>query len=275
MSAGGPTSAAIVLAGGRSTRMGREKAALDWHGSTLLRRAVGIVARCVDGPVVVVRAAGQSLPPLPPGVELTTDEREARGPLQGIAAGLRTLAGRAEIVFVTGVDAPLLHPALVAHVIASLRAQDDVALPHAHGFPHPLAAAYRSATIAPLIAEQLAHDRLGTRPLLQRCRVRHLDAAALLADRAVAALDPELHSLDNLNEPGEYDAARRRPAPAVRVEVNGGAARELAAATLHAAARAAGCDLQTAAATLNGQTADDPQEPLVGGDHVALHVAGP
>jgi molybdopterin-guanine dinucleotide biosynthesis protein A len=57
--------AAIVLAGGRSRRMGRPKALLDWHGSTLVHRAAGLVAREVDGPVVVVRAAGQPLPALP------------------------------------------------------------------------------------------------------------------------------------------------------------------------------------------------------------------
>ena len=57
--------AGIVLAGGRSSRMGTPKAALEWHGSTLLRRTVGIVTRVTDGPVVVVRAPGQSLPARP------------------------------------------------------------------------------------------------------------------------------------------------------------------------------------------------------------------
>src|SRR5687768_14902369 len=73
----------IVLAGGRSTRMGRPKAALEWHGSTLLHRVAGIVGRVVDGPVVVVRAAGQELPGLPPGARTVEDAREGRGPLQG------------------------------------------------------------------------------------------------------------------------------------------------------------------------------------------------
>jgi molybdopterin-guanine dinucleotide biosynthesis protein A len=236
--------------------MGCEKATLDWHGSTLLRRAVGIVARCVDGPVVVVRAAGQHLPPLPPGVELATDEREARGPLQGIAAGLHALAGRADIVFVTGVDTPLLHPAFVAHVIASLHADDDIALPHAHGFPHPLAAAYRTATMAPLIADQLEHDRLGTRPLFERCRVRRLDAAALLGDPTIAAHDPDLRSLHNLNEPAEYAAALALPEPTITVEGRG----PIRAATLE---RSGG-----GPATINGRPATDPQEPLVAGDVV-------
>jgi len=60
--------AGVVLAGGRSSRMGAPKAALDWHGSTLLRRTVSVVARAVTGPVLVVRAPGQPLPDLPPGV---------------------------------------------------------------------------------------------------------------------------------------------------------------------------------------------------------------
>ncbi len=249
--------AAIVLAGGRSTRMGRPKAQLDWHGSTLVRRAVGLVAREVDGPVVVVRAAGQALPPLPVGIELADDARDARGPLQGMAAGFAAIGDRADVVFVTGVDAPLLHPALVRHVIAALGAQDDVALPQAHGFPHPLAAAYRAATVAPLIDVLLAADSLGTRPLMTRCRVRRLDEAALLADPTVAALDPQLRSLENLNEPGEYAAAHAGPLPAISVD-----GRERRAATLAQAGDGPG--------RINGHPADDPQEPLVTGDVVVL-----
>jgi molybdenum cofactor guanylyltransferase len=253
------STAAIVLAGGQSRRMGEPKALLDWHGSTLVRRAVGLVARAVAGPVVVVRAPGQALPPLPPGTELADDAREARGPLQGMAAGFAAIGGRADVVFVTGVDAPLLHPALIAHVIASLRPGDDVALPQAHGYPHPLAAAYRATTVAPLIEQLLAEDSLGTGPLMRRCDVRRLDEAALRADPAVAALDPELHSLDNLNDPAQYAAAHARPEPLVTVEGRGA----LRAATLARAGVGRG-------ASINGRPADDPQEPLAAGDVVRL-----
>ena len=89
------SSAGIVLAGGQSSRMGTPKAALEWHGSTLLRRTAGILARVTDGPVVVVRAPGQSLPALPPQVEIVDDPREGLGPVQGLAAGLAATAGRA------------------------------------------------------------------------------------------------------------------------------------------------------------------------------------
>jgi molybdopterin-guanine dinucleotide biosynthesis protein A len=250
-------SAGIVLAGGRSTRMGRPKATLEWHGSTLVRRAAGLAGRVVDGPVVVVRAEGQELPALPAGVEVAQDARAARGPLQGIAAGLAVIGARADVVFVCAVDVPLLHPALARHVIASLAADDEIALPEAHGFPHPLAAAYRT-TVARHLHDLLREDRLGTRALLARCRVRRLDAAALLADPAVAAADPELHSLLNLNEPAEYDAARARPAPAITVTGRG----DVRAATLAQAGEGP--------ATVNGRPTSDPEEPLFAGDVVAF-----
>ena len=258
-------SASIVLAGGRSRRMGTPKASLEWHGSTLLRHAAGLVGRAVDGPVVVVRARGQDLPALPADVELAEDERDDRGPLQGIAAGLEAVGDRATVVFVTGVDLPLLHPALIRHVLASLRADDDVALPRAHGFAQPLAAAYRTS-IAARLRELIAHDRLGTRQLFDAVRVRELDERALLAGDGVAVHDPALDSLLNLNEPGEYEAARARPAPLVSVGTHGGGTpRTVRAATLAEAAAAAGVAAGEALVTGHGTIAD-PQWPLVAGD---------
>ena len=110
----------MVLAGGRSSRMGTSKAALEWHGSTLLRRTVGIVARAANGPVVVVRAAGQELPDLPDGTTVVEDPRPGKGPVQGIAAGLAALSGRAEAAYVTSTDLPFLHPAFIRRVLRAL-----------------------------------------------------------------------------------------------------------------------------------------------------------
>ena len=115
--------AGVVLAGGRSTRMGRPKASLEWHGSTLLHRVTGIVSRAVDGPVVVVSAPDQELPALPPGVRVAEDAAEGRGPLQGLAAGLAAVVGEAEVAYVSSTDVPLLHPAFVGAVLGAARAR--------------------------------------------------------------------------------------------------------------------------------------------------------
>jgi molybdenum cofactor guanylyltransferase len=276
-------SAGIVLAGGRSSRMGTPKAALEWHGSTLLRRVVGIVARGVDGPVVVVRAPEQELPALPDGVVVVEDAREGRGPLQGLAAGLAAVRDAAPVAYASSTDVPLLHPRFVRRVVAAVDDDVDVALPHVGGFPQPLAAAYRTA-LADTVERLIAEDRMRPAFLFEACRVRRLDQAALLDDPALAALDPGLDSVLNLNERGDYDAARGRPAPEVTVQ-RFGALRRLGnggrdpavirAATLGEAAAASGLTLdEHIVAALNGdQITRDPEAPLAAGDTVAFLAA--
>ena len=273
--------AGIVLAGGRSSRMGTPKAALEWHGSTLLRRVTGIVERGVDGPVVVVRAPGQVLPSLGRGVEVVEDAREGRGPLQGLAAGLQALAGRAEAAYASSTDVPLLHPAFVRRVLAAMDEQVDVVLPRAGGFNHPLAAVYRTS-LAGLVEELIAADRMRPAHLFERCRVRTLEEDDLLADPAVAALDPSLDSVLNLNEPADYEAARARTAPEIAVQRFGALRRAgdgrpdtVRAATLGEAASAARVELgEHVVAALNGdQITRDPDVPLTTGDVVAFMAA--
>ncbi len=276
--------AGVVLVGGRSVRMGAAKAGLEWHGSTLLRRAVGVVGRGVDGPVVVVRAPGQGLPALPAGVEVVEDPVAGRGPLQGILSGLLAVAGRAPVALVCAVDLPLLHPAFLRRVARELQADADldVALPVALGHAQPLAAAYRTA-LAPRVAELLDAGRLRAGMLFDQARVLTLDEGALLTDPVLAAVDPRLDSLRNVNTPEEYREARARPAPAVRVRCFGTLAtgvdrgpRTVRAATLHAAAVAAGVVLDGSVVAVIDEgdgahsTASDPATPLVAGDAVAF-----
>jgi molybdopterin-guanine dinucleotide biosynthesis protein A len=250
--------------------MGRPKATLEWHGSTLVRRAVGIVGRAVDGPVVVVRAAGQSLPPLPGTVELAQDGRDGRGPFEGLAAGLAAIGDRADVVYLTSVDAPFLHPAFVRRVLALLGPGDDIALPNVDGFTQPLAAAYRTTVATPLAELLEAGDSPGSRALQRRCRACELAPAQLLADDEVRTHDPALRSLLNLNEPSDYDTARRHPAPEVSVVVDGGTSQHCVVATLTAATTAVGFALAAVDATVAGHAASDPEEPLVAGDVVTL-----
>lgn len=280
--AGGARTAGIVLAGGRSTRMGRPKAALEWHGSTLLHRVAGIVARAVDGPVAVVRAPGQELPSLPPGARVVEDAREGRGPLQGLAAGLAAVAEDADLAYVSSTDVPLLHPAFVAAVLAAAEREDvDVALPVAQGFKHPLAAAYRTSLVED-VEDLIASDRMRPAFLFERCRVRELDESDLLRDARLSRADPELLSLQNVNDPAEYEDARALPAPPVTVRRFGTLAHSrdreplrLRAATLGAAAAAAGVPLDRhVVAALNGdQISRDPELPLAAGDLVAFLAA--
>lgn len=273
------TAAGVVLAGGRSTRMGRPKAALEWHGSTLLYRTAALLGRTVEGPVVVVRAPGQDLPPLPGGVEVVEDPREGLGPMQGVAAGLAAVADRAAVAFVCSTDLPFLHPAFVRRVLRGLADPGiDLVLPVARGYRQPLAAGYRSA-LAGLITGLVAEGDLRPGMLLRHCATDLPADEALRADPELAAQDPELDSVVNVNTPEDYAEARARPGPEITVECFGALAaegrrgrRSVAAATLGEAADGLGLTLgRHVVAALNGdRISRDPQLPLVRGDEVAF-----
>ncbi|MFQ5425801.1 MAG: molybdenum cofactor guanylyltransferase [Gaiellales bacterium] len=271
--------AAVVLAGGRSTRMGRSKAELAWHGLPFVARVAGVLERSVGGPVVVVRARRQRLQLPGERVEVVADAREGRGPLEGLGAGLRAVGDRAETVFVSSTDAPMLHPAFVAAMLAALDGH-DVAVPESDGHLHPLAAAYRTSVLAE-VDELLARDRLRPAFLFESASTRVVAADELRASPALRAVDPDLLSLRNVNTPDEYGEALRIPVPAIRIECFGGVqpgpARELSvrATTLGLAADAVGVALgQHVVAALNGdQIARRRDVPLVAGDVVSFMSA--
>ena len=276
--AGVPVPAAgVVLVGGRSARMGSPKGDLEWHGSTLLRRTTGVVARVVGAPVIVVRAAGQALPPLGRDVEVHDDSREGLGPLQGLAVGLRAASATAEVAFVCAVDLPFLHAAFVRAVLAAIDADVDVALPVAREHEQPLAAAYRT-DLAEQADRLVAQGRLRLTGLLEGCRVHRLDAAALGADPGVAALDPGLESLVNVNGPADYRLARAEPAPEITVETLGAPGgdesrmRVVRAATLAGAAQALALqpDPQPRVILNGDEVPWDAQLPLLRGDTLVL-----
>ena len=262
---------AIVLAGGRSRRMGSPKALLDWHGTPLLARVTGVLRR-VASPVVVVHAAGQALPPLPSDVELAVDERPDRGPLEGIAAGMRALSGRAEAVFVSGTDVPFLDPAFVTRVAAALGCYDAV-LPTAGGHNHPLAAVYR-VSLLPAVERLLAADQLRPFFLFESVRTRALAEEEL----------GETSSLRNLNTFDEWTAALAEPEPEIRIAAFGTLRQALGfdetsvrASTVGAALAALpGFDpaARQVLIALNGERfQDDPRAPLVAGDRLVLVTA--
>lgn len=188
----------IVLCGGRSTRMGMAKASLPFGPETMLQRVVRLLGGVVS-PIVVVAARDQELPPLPSDVIVTRDEREARGPLEGLRAGLKALPDTVAAAYVTSCDVPLLEPAFVQRMV-DLLGRDDIAVMEIDGFTHPLSAVYRRATL-PHVESLLAEDRLRPVFLFDAVRTRRVKPEEMVA------VDPELRTLRNLNTPADYQAA--------------------------------------------------------------------
>lgn len=190
--------AGIVLCGGKSTRMGVPKATLPFGPETMLQRVVRLLGTVAD-PIVVVGARDQELPPLPPAVLITRDERDARGPLEGLRAGLTALPAAADAAYVTSCDVPLLVSAFVQRLI-ELLGEHDIAVMEIDGFTHPLSAVYRRATL-PHIDALLAQDRLRPAYLFEAVRTRRV------TPEEMRDVDPELRTLRNLNTRDDYLAA--------------------------------------------------------------------
>ena len=187
-----------MLCGGKSTRMGVPKATLPFGPETMLQRVVRLLGTVVS-PIVVVAAREQLLPELHDDVVVTHDEREQRGPLEGLRAGLKALPSSVEFAYITSCDVPLLVPGFVK-LMVELLGDHDIAVMEIDGFPHPLSAVYRRATL-PHVESLLEHDRLRPVFLFDAVRTRRVRPEEMIS------VDPELRTLRNLNTPEDYSAA--------------------------------------------------------------------
>jgi molybdenum cofactor guanylyltransferase len=189
--------AAIVLCGGKSTRMGTSKALLPFGPETMLQRVVRLLSEVVPT-IVAVAAVDQELPPLPAHVLVTRDEREGRGPLEGLRAGLKALPPQAARAYVTSCDVPLLVPGFAREMFELARGY-DVAVMEIDGFAHPLSAVYARTTLSH-IETLLAQDRLRPAFLFDAVNTRRVRPDEITTD-------PDLRTLRNLNTREDYERA--------------------------------------------------------------------
>ena len=191
---------AIILCGGKSVRMGQDKASLAFGSETLLQRTVRILAEVVPPEkIIVVGAADRPIPVLDFPVRFTRDQHPEHGPLEGIAAGLRVAASDIHSVYITSCDVPLLKPSFVAAMFDLLQ-QHDVAVPFDDQHMHPLAAVYRTSVL-PWVERLLAENQRSPRqlfPLVSTCRIP-VDG--------LRTVDRDLVSLMNVNTPEDYQQA--------------------------------------------------------------------
>ena len=192
---------AIILAGGRSRRMGKPKESLPFGDGTLLGHTSEMLLSCAHPVVVVARSPDQDLPPLPLEVDVLHDAEPDQGPLNGLCAGLRQLRTQCDAAFTTGCDAPFLTSVAVSWLADQL-GEHDIVMPRAGGILQPLCAIYR-CRILPRVEELLAGGVRKPRTLADELPTRILD------DEELLRFDPELSFLRGINTPEEYEATLR------------------------------------------------------------------
>ncbi len=205
---------AIVLCGGESSRMGRDKAWLPFGDETLLARTVRLVATTIPHHnIVIVAGPEQELPSLPTDVRLVRDMAPGRGPLPAMLAGLLDLPETVDAAFVTGCDAPLLLPTVIDWMFWRLSlapaadAPDyyDAVVPFDGAHLHPLCATYRTSCRVGVAAAAMA-GVTSLHGIVQNGMIR----ARRVSHDEIRRIDPELDSLVNCNTPEEYEWALDR-----------------------------------------------------------------
>lgn len=201
----------IVLAGGRSRRMGTDKAFLEVGGVPIVGRVLDALAACC-GRVLIVAKDPEAYAGL--GAPVVVDPVPAQAPLVGLCAGLR--AAPTAWVFAAACDLPFLAPAAV-RALAVRAVGWDAVVPRVGGRWHPLHAVYATRA-ADVLERQAAVGRWSVWRALAALRVREVGADEL------TGADPTLRTLYNVNTPAAYRQAcalaaadqERRDAPTKR-----------------------------------------------------------
>ncbi len=191
------TTAAIVLAGGRSSRFGRDKLAELVDGIPILERAVGAATGIVDEVLVVVAPGATAA--IPAGARRIDDARAFEGPLAGVDAGLA--ATDADVVLVVGGDMPSLVPAVLRRLIDALADPSvDAAVLEAGGRHRPLPMALRRGPAIAVTATLLGSDERRLRAL------RDGLALAVIPDAEWQMDDPDGATLRDIDSPDDLGA---------------------------------------------------------------------
>jgi molybdopterin-guanine dinucleotide biosynthesis protein A len=188
----GPKGGAAILAGGKSRRMGRDKATIEVGGRTLLQRCVSAV-ESVAAPVVIIsdRVGRFRIPGCREVVDLYPDA----GPVGGIVTALTELGYGAHLV--VACDMPFLQTRLMEWLLHSATDEYDSVVPRPAGRPEPLCAVYRHTCIEPL-RNFLDGGGRAAHLALQQLRTRYID------EEDLRRADPQLRSFINLNTPDDF-----------------------------------------------------------------------
>jgi molybdopterin-guanine dinucleotide biosynthesis protein A len=191
--------AAAVLAGGKASRLGRNKALLEIEGRTILDRINEVLLEIFPSILLVVQDVENSpCPDCGPRVEVVADLLPEKGPLGGIYTALEY--STAPYVFVMACDMPYPSRRLISCLLTEARGREAV-VPRKGEYIEPLFAVY-NRDIRGRIHAKLKQNRLKIYELIRELDVRYLD------EEEIAACDPDSRSFFNINTPQDLEQAR-------------------------------------------------------------------
>ena len=192
---------AVIMAGGDSRRMGRDKASLPLGEQSLIEHVAAALNPLFSRVYVSVRRPRPEIA-LPQIFDRVADG----GPLAGLCASLAQIASGGEAatpwLFVVATDMPFVQASLIER-LAQEREGFDAVVPVVDGHPQPLAAFYATSALPDLERVLAGDGKHSLRAALERLNVCYVDQSRLLES------DPALRSFVDLDTPQELDRARR------------------------------------------------------------------
>jgi molybdopterin-guanine dinucleotide biosynthesis protein A len=188
-----PTTSAIILAGGQSRRLGRDKCLLDIGGRSLLRRTVDKLVTVSDD-LIVVTSDLTYHELLDSAARLVPDQKPGMGSLMGIYSGLKE--ARHAHALVVACDMPFLSLALIRHMLPLADAY-DVVIPCLDGMLEPLHAIYGKSCL-PYMLQHLDQGQRRIISFFDRVSVRYVEK------QEVDRFDPSHLSFVNVNTPQDW-----------------------------------------------------------------------
>lgn len=188
----------VVLAGGKSRRLGRDKAFEVIGRSSLVERAVRLLSPLHEVIIVTSRQGVSSLNTEKLGARVVADIYTDRGPLGGIHSGLKAIS--TDYALVVACDMPFLNWDLLRYEIG-LRQGFDAVVPRLSGLPDALHSVYGRGCL-PAIERQMAEAKPKVTILLEAVRVRYME------QEEVERYDPRHLSFFNVNSPSDVERAR-------------------------------------------------------------------
>jgi molybdenum cofactor guanylyltransferase len=187
----------VLLAGGKSRRMGVDKRFLELGGETLLRRALSVYERLFRDILIVVAEPVPELRAL--GHEIVTDLIPGCAALGGLYTGLSR--ARSPRVFAAACDMPFLNSAVIGHLLEF--GDDDVVMPKLATGLQPMHAVY-AKTCLPYFEQMMAINNLSIQSVVEHHTLR----TRYVPEEPLRTLDPQLLSFLNLNTPEDANLAR-------------------------------------------------------------------
>jgi len=190
----------IILAGGRSKRLGHSKLSVTIGNETLLERVISTVSS-LGSETIIASASGKSLAEITgkPDIKIVADIHPGLGPLGGLHTGLSVSNSFRNLV--VACDMPFLNPQLLDHMI-SISVGFDVVMPRVGKLIEPLHAVYTKRCLG-LIEKQINNGIKKMSELLNLTNVRYVE------DHELCTFDPQRMSFFNVNTKEDLNLARQ------------------------------------------------------------------